>query len=317
MQEFILESQITPEATLCSDICSPAILIVGKTGAGKSTLGNILIGQPAYEGPFKTSNSFDSVSQECETFGMFMADRHLNVVDTPGIFDTERPDEVTLAKIGEVVQLCSYGIQAIIFVLEAGRFTAEQEEVVRKITEYFGPESLGHTIVVFTKCNIEQTVDPSVMSGAFNEQLRSLLSTVDGRWAIVPNPDVFDERDDVFIQQISHIRQMILQMMSVYTIALFERVRQTRETQSRIIEEDRTWAAQQEEDRLRNLAQNEALEALERRRAEQRRQAQQELEAAAASGQNRLNEQVRNLEAQAARQRQDVEEMQRRINNAG
>lgn len=46
-----------------------------------------------------------------------MGEQHLNVVDTPGLFDTECSVEATLAKIGEVLNYCSYGVQAILLVI--------------------------------------------------------------------------------------------------------------------------------------------------------------------------------------------------------
>lgn len=196
---------------------------------------------------------------------------------------------------------------------EAGRYTAEQEEVVRKLKEYFGSESLGHTIVVFTKCNMEQTVDFSCMLDWFNDKLRSLIDATGGRWAIAPNPDLFDEHDDVYIHHISQIRLKILQMTSLYTTDLFQRVRAARELEARNMEEDRARAAQQEEDRLASAA----LNALQSHVAEERRRREDEIRTMNQEHLNQINAQTGQLQSRTTQQRAQIQEMQRRIDNGG
>ncbi|CAG8748793.1 10389_t:CDS:1, partial [Funneliformis mosseae] len=46
-----------------------------------------------------------------------LAPRYTNIVDTSGIFDTDKPNEEILEEIAHTVQKCAYGIKAILFVL--------------------------------------------------------------------------------------------------------------------------------------------------------------------------------------------------------
>jgi len=44
-------------------------------------------------------------------------DDEYNLVDTPGIFDTSRPDDEVMEEIAQSIVQCSHGIRAILYVL--------------------------------------------------------------------------------------------------------------------------------------------------------------------------------------------------------
>ncbi|RGB33871.1 AIG1 family-domain-containing protein [Rhizophagus diaphanus] len=217
---------------------APAILLIGKTGAGKSTLANMLIG----EKKFKTSDDSDSITQICQSTLINLNGKEYNLVDTPGIFDTKRPNDQILNEIARSIVQCSHGLMAILFVMAAGRYTEEQRVTTDTILKFLGQEeSCRHIIVVFTKCRKKQTKDRHLMEEGFNADLKSFLDKVGNRWVISPDPDMFDEQDDPVLERhINDLKTYIGVMPKPYTTELFEEVRIAREKELQLIESNAT-----------------------------------------------------------------------------
>ena len=58
------------------------VVLLGKTGNGKSSTGNSLIG----ENVFKTGSSVDSITMQCQAIAFELSDQKILLVDTPGEF---------------------------------------------------------------------------------------------------------------------------------------------------------------------------------------------------------------------------------------
>ncbi|CAG8845725.1 9590_t:CDS:2, partial [Racocetra persica] len=105
------------------EISNPAIIILGNTGSGKSTLGNWLFGFQGDDpnATFKTGWSMDPITQESQAGLIRINGKNYNLIDIPAVFNnmsmSDVRDDVVLKKIAEVILVCSYGIQAIFFVV--------------------------------------------------------------------------------------------------------------------------------------------------------------------------------------------------------
>lgn len=72
------------------------------------------------------------------------------VIDTPGFFDTNMSEEELKCEMVKCIKECAPGPHAFLIVLQVGRYSHQEKDVIDKILGYFSEEALKHAVIVFT-----------------------------------------------------------------------------------------------------------------------------------------------------------------------
>ncbi|XP_041753078.2 GTPase IMAP family member 8-like [Coregonus clupeaformis] len=202
----------------CSSTECVRVVLIGKTGNGKSASANTILGRDAFE----SESSTDSVTTVCKKAVGKVDGRTVAVVDTPGLFDTTLSNKDVQQEIVKCVSLSAPGPHVFIIVLRIGTMTQEELDTLDIIETTFGPQAGMFCLVLFTRGDDlrKQSIQDYIRKST-NAKLKKLIRDCGDRLHVFNNR-VEDDRTQV-TELLKKINKMVsTNKGSFYTNEMFQ-----------------------------------------------------------------------------------------------
>lgn len=127
-------------------VIEPKILVVGKSGTGKSTLiNNLMDKEVAYV------NHDDTGTRTVNTYNIHKYGYYFTFYDTPGLYELIQKEQIiTMIK----QKVTSVNIILLCYDLSSPRLYEVDKNIIKDIKEAFGEKVMNYVLIVYTKANL-------------------------------------------------------------------------------------------------------------------------------------------------------------------